>query len=106
MLRAIRGSQGVAWAAGVLTAKFNKKLRQRPTADLFASLASSLLKLHDEVEETSPRWASHREGRHARFSGRHALTALAEADGAAGAHRFYQNVLRCAGLAQCPCAAP
>jgi hypothetical protein len=58
--------------------------RQDAEAKLLRSVAIELLELHGNVGTSAicPNWAAHREKRHGRFSGRHALAGMASWDGA------------------------
>lgn len=90
LLRAVRGQAGTSWLQPQLTSPslLGKLASPADDAEVLRELAADLLLLHDSETESrghAPNWAAHQEGRHARFSGRRALAAMADPAGAQNA---------------------
>ena len=106
ILRGIRGEAGVTWARHQILldtsgckhvlvevpAGESKNAWLHAEAQIFLRLGRELLKAHGRVEAKRESWASHREKRHAKFSGAHFLKALRTPEGSRGAARLSKRL--------------
>lgn len=106
VLRGIRGLQGICWATERLlegqsfcgamilreSGGDSKIGMESLEARGFFRLGKALLTAHDACDTAFKSWAGHREKRHARFSGRHFLEALASPEGSKGAARLFRKL--------------
>ena len=106
ILQGICGEAGVAWAREQILlnrsgckdilvevpAGESKNACLHSEARVFQRLGRELLQAHGRVEAKSASWASHREKRHAKFSGAHFLKALQTPEGSRGAARLSKRL--------------
>lgn len=102
VLRLIRGTQGIPWAAGEMCASstiwkllssLNPEVCLKQRALVMKQIAQELLRkngAYAKEKGLDANWMAHREGRHAMYSGRHALHAMSTA----GPHAAAQSVER------------
>ena len=102
ILRGIRGEAGVVWARQQILldtwgckhtlcevpACQSKHAWLHSEGQIFWRLGRELVQAHGRVEAKSAAWASHREKRHAKYSGAHFLKALQTPEGSRGAARL------------------